>query len=186
MNNITRQSIYILILSTFLLIFVLTFSFVWLIPLGKEYREQRTKLSYENADLRRWKNFDTQTFTALKNLQSDNRHIITAFQNGFDEKRFINKYAKLFNSLTLSKTTQKDNVDIFELYEVTTSSQISSPATFYDFLDEINKSDWIVEINFPIKFKREGEVINSSFTMKVYCNAREPSKDSNTSKLLKR
>ncbi len=186
MNNITRQSIYILILSTFLLIFVLTFSLVWLIPLGKEYREQRAKLSYENADLRRWKNFDAQTYKALKNLQSENRYIITAFENGFDEKRFIKKYSKLFNSLTLSKTTQKDNVDIFELYEVTTSSQISSPATFYDFLDEVNKSDWIVEVNFPIKFKREGEVINSSFTMKVYCNARESSKDSNTSKLLKR
>ena len=186
MNSINRQSIYILILSVFLLIFVLVFSFVWLIPLGKEYREQRVKLSYENADLRRWKDFDAQTYATLKNLQSENRYIIAAFENGFDEKRFIKKYSKLFNSLTLSKTTQKDNVDIFELYEVTTSSQISSPATFYNFLDEINKSDWIVEINFPIKFKREGEVISSSFTMKVYCNARESSKDSNTSKLVKK
>ncbi len=186
MNSINRQSIYILILSVFLLIFVLVFSFVWLIPLGKEYREQRVKLSYENADLRRWKDFDAQTYATLKNLQSENRYIIAAFENAFDEKRFIKKYSKLFNSLTLSKTTQKDNVDIFELYEVTTSSQISSPATFYNFLDEINKSDWIVEINFPIKFKREGEVISSSFTMKVYCNARESSKDSNTSKLVKK
>ena len=183
MNSISRQSIYILILSFFLLIFVLIFSLVWLIPLGKDYREQRTKLSYERADLRRWQNFDAETFNALKTLQSDNRHIITAFENGFDEKRFVKRYSKLFNSLQLSKASKKDNIEIFEVYEVITSSQISSPATFYEFLDEVNKSDWIIGVNFPIEFKRDGEVITSSFTMKVYCNDRGDSKDSNTSKL---
>lgn len=182
MNSINRQSIYILILSTFLLIFVLVFSFVGLIPEGKEYREQRVKLSYERADLRRWKNFDVETFDVLKKLQSDNRHIITAFDHSFNQDRFIKKYKKIFNSLEVSKTVQKDNEGVFELYEVHTSSQISSPTTFYDFLDEINKSDWIIAINFPIEFKRNSEVINSTFTMKVYCNA----KDSNTSELVKK
>lgn len=186
MNSINRQSIYILILTTFLLVFVLVFSFVWLIPNGKEYREQRMKLSYERADLRRWKNFDVETLETLKKLQSDNRHIITAFDNSFNQERFIKKYKSLFNKLELSKTIQKDNVDVFELYEVRTSSQISSPATFYNFLDEVNKSDWIIGINFPIEFKRDAEVINSTFTMKVYCNANEFSKDSNTSKLVKK
>jgi len=186
MNSINRQSIYILILSFFLLIFVLVFSLVLLIPLGKDYREQRVKLSYERADLSRWQSFEAQTLDTLKKLQSDNRHIISAFENGFDEKRFVKRYSKLFNSLKLSKATKKDNVDIFEVYEVVTSSQISSPETFYEFLDEVNKSDWIIGINFPIKFKRDAEVITSSFTMKVYCNDRGVPSDSNTSKLAKK
>lgn len=186
MNSVSRQSIYILILSTFLLVFVLIFSFVFLIPNGKEYREQRSKLSYERADLRRWKTFDDDTYNTLKKLQSDNRHIITAFANQFNQERFVNKYKSSFNSLELSKSVQKDNEGVFELYEVRTSSQISSPTTFYDFLDEVNKSDWIIAVNFPIEFKRDGEVINSSFTMKVYCNSTKPSKDSNTSGLVKK
>jgi len=186
MNSINRQNIYILILSTFLLIFVLIFSLKFLIPNGKEYREQRLSLSYARADLRRWKNFDSETYDTLKTLQSENRHIITAFESSFHEERFIKKYKSLFNSLTLSKTTQLQSEDGFEIYEVTTSSQISSPETFYNFLNEVNKSDWILGVNFPINFKRDGEVINSSFSMKVYCNGIIPSKDSNSSKLVKK
>lgn len=181
-----RQSIYILILSTFLLIFVLVFSLSFLIPKGKKYREQRTQLSYARADLRRWKTFDDETFDTLKSLQSDNRHIIIAFESDFNKDRFINKYKKLFNSLTLSKSDKIGNEDGFEIYQVTTSSQISSPETFYNFLDEVNKSDWIIGVNFPINFKRDGEVISSSFSMKVYCNGSDDANDSNESKLEKK
>ncbi len=186
MTSINRQSIYILILSTFLLIFVLIFSLKFLIPHGKEYREQRSQLSFARADLRRWKNFDDETYATLKTLQSDNRHIIEAFESSFNEQRFIKTYKKLFNTLSLSKTKRLDSQDGFEVYQVTTSSQISSPEVFYNFLDEVNKSDWIIGVNFPINFKRNGEVISSSFSMKVYCNGTVPSNDSNTSKEVKK
>ena len=180
-NSINRQSIYILISSSFLLFFVLVFSLKILIPHGKNYREQRSELSRTKADLRRWQNFDAHTFDALKTLQSENRHIISAFETSFNEERFIKTYKKLFNSLSLSKTSKLDNEVSFEVYEVKTSSLISSPETFYSFLDEVNKSDWIIAINFPINFKREGEVISSSFKMKVYCNGTSPKKDESTS-----
>ena len=182
MNSVSRQSIYILILSAFLLIFVLIFSLKLLIPYGKEYRDQRSQLSFARADLRRWKDFDNETFARLKELQAENRHIITAFDSSFSEERFIKKYKGLFNSLKLSKTTHLDDNNGFEVYEVTTNSQISSPETFYKFLDEVNKSDWIIGVNFPITFKRNSEVISSSFKMKVYCNGSSNAKDSNSSK----
>jgi len=182
MSKITRQGIYILIISTFLLTFVLIFSFSSLIPEGKEYRKQRTQLLDQRKDLRRYQNFEAQTFDILKKLQSDNRHIITAFDKEFSPERFIKKYKSSFNSLSLTKVKILDPEEDFCVYDVKTSSQISTPAVFYKFLDEINKSDWIVAINFPIEFKREGEVLNSSFKMKVYSNL----KDSNTSKLVKK
>ncbi|MCW8837935.1 MAG: hypothetical protein OQJ77_03530 [Thiovulaceae bacterium] len=178
MSSITRQSIYILILSILLLVFVLLFSFLALIPEGKKYRIQRVQLTKEYKDLRRYQDFDSQTFEELKKLQANNRHIITAFDTPFDKDRFIKKYKGLFNTLELTKAEKLDNEDGFSVYNVKTSSKISSPATFYKFLEEVNKSDWIVAVNFPIDFKRDGEVINSSFQMKVYCN----SKDSNNSK----
>jgi len=178
MNSISRQSIYIIILSTLLLIFVFVFSFVALIPKGKEYRLQRVQLSAQYKDLRRYQNYDAQTFDDLKKLQADNRHIITAFDTPFDKDRFIKKYKGVFNTLELTKVSSVDKEDGFSVYDVKTSSKISSPSTFYSFLDEINKSDWIVAVNFPIDFKRDGEVISSSFKMKVYVNA----KDSNSSK----
>ncbi|MCF6330531.1 MAG: hypothetical protein L3I99_03160 [Sulfurimonas sp.] len=182
MSKITRQSVYILIISVFLLTFVLLFSFLSLIPEGKEYRKGKTQLFAQEKDLKRYQNFESQTYDTLKKLQSDNRHIIIAFDKEFSPQRFIKKYKSSFNSLEISKIEALDQEEGFSVYDVKTSSQISAPSVFYKFLDEINKSDWIVMVNFPIEFKRDGEVLNSSFKIKVYSNA----KDLNTSKLVKK
>ncbi len=182
MSKITRQSVYILIISIFLLTFVLVFSFASLIPEGKEYRKEKTQLLLQKKDLKRYQDFEAQTYDTLKKLQFENRHIITAFDKEFLPKRIIKKYKSSFNSLEITKIKELDLEDGFCVYDVKTSSQISTPTVFYKFLDEINKSDWIVGINFPIKFVREGEILNSSFKMKVYSN----SKDLNKSKLEKK
>lgn len=171
--DISRQSIYILVLSTVLLIIVLLFSFLVLIPNGKEYREQRVELKKEYRELRRYQNFNDDTFEILKKLQSDNRYIIRAFDTTFNSERFEKVYGTYFNSLVLSSKIKGEDEDEFVTYEVNTSSQINSPKSFYDFLDALNKSDWIIGINFPINFKRDGELIRSSFTMKVYASQRD-------------
>lgn len=178
MSNISRQSIYLFSLSIILLIFVLVFSFSALIPEGKEYRLQRVQLSKEYKDLRRYQDYDSEIFEELKKLQSEHRHVITAFDRSFDKDRFIKKYKDIFNSLEITKAEKGEDEDGFSVYNVKTSSKISSPSIFYKFLDEVNKSDWIVSVDFPIDFKRDQDMIRSSFKIKVYSNA----KDSNTSK----
>jgi len=166
--NISRQSVYLLALSVFLLIFVIVFSFSVLIPQGKEYRKQRTQLRKENIDLREYKDFKDKTFKILKDLQSENRHIIVAFENSFKINKFENKHKKYFSSLKLSKLSSLKDEKEFSVYEVNSTSKINSPKSFYKFLDAINKSDWIISVEFPIKFVREDELISSSFRMKVY------------------
>jgi hypothetical protein len=56
----------------------------------------------------------------------------------------------------------------FKVYEVNATTKITSPQTFYQFLEKINKSDWIIGVDFPIHFERDGDKIKSSFTMKVH------------------
>jgi len=178
MSSISRQSIYILLLSTILLTFVLLFSFNALIPEGKEYRLQRVQLSKEYKDLKRYQEYDAQVYDELKKLQADHRHIITAFDTPFEKQRFVKKYKDVFKTLEITSLDNNSTEDGFSVYNVKTSSKISTPTTFYKFLDEINKSDWIVAVNFPIDFQRDGDMITSTFQMKVYSN----SKDSNRSK----
>lgn len=173
--NISRQSIYLLIVSVFLLIFVLLFSFLVLIPEGKEYREKRGELKRERKVLREYQDFHDETLELLKELQSENRGIITAFDTSFNIGKFEKKHRPYFSSLSVSKVPSLSQEGEFNVYEVNTTSKISSPKSFYEFLDAVNKSDWVVGINFPIKFKRDGELIKSSFSMKVY----SISKDSN-------
>ena len=168
--NISRQHIYLLGISLFLLIFVLVFSFVVLIPKGKQYREDRVELKKELRELRKYQDFHAQTEEKLQELESKNRHIITAFDAIFNPDRFEKQHRSYFSSLKLSKIKGIGLEEDFVVYEVNTSSQISSPKSFYNFLDAVNKSDWIIGVNFPISFKRDGELIRSSFTMKVYCN----------------
>lgn len=166
--DFTRQNLYLLGLSVFLLIFVLVFSFSVLIPKGKEYRIKRNDLRKDRLELKQINNFSDETVDMLQKLQTDNRHIITAFDTEFDVQRFEKQHKSFFSSLKLSKKSKIANEDDFTVYEVNTTSQISSPKSFYNFLDAVNKSDWIIGVNFPIDFKREGEIISSSFTMKVY------------------
>jgi len=174
--NISRHSIYLLSLSTILLVFVLIFSFFVLIPKGKEYREKRAQLNKNRIELRRYQAFSDATLAKLKQLQADNRHIITAFDTSFNPLRFQKLNRKYFTSLALSKKEAKENEEEFLVYEVNTTSSISSPQSFYMFLDAINKSDWIVSVNFPINFKRDSELIRSSFTMKVYSSPKTSDK----------
>ena len=173
-----------IIISVFLLLFVLLFSFLVLIPQGKEYREKRLELKKARVEYRQYRDYHDKMLADFKELQSKNRHIITAFDAIFNPDRFQKQSKEYFSSLTLSKLTRDHNDNGFAVYEVNTSSHISSPKNFYDFLDALNKSDWIIGVNFPINFQRDGEMIHSSFTMKVYANNRDTNKT--TSSLQKR
>ena len=178
--NISRHQIYILLLSLFLFLFVLVFSFGLLIPQGQDYRVERTALKRELIEYNKYKTFHDETLEKLKSLQSENRHIITAFERPFSPDRFEKQHKANFSSLTVSKIERAKDEDGFAVYEVNTTSHIASPTNFYDFLDAVNKGDWIIGVNFPIKFLRDGEMIKSSFTMKVYENNRD--KNSSASK----
>ena len=84
--------------------------------------------------------------------------------------------------MIITEQVKTDDESKFTTYDVNTTSLINSPKSFYNFLEAVNKSDWIVAVNFPITFKRDAEMINSSFTMKVYSNNKDKAKDLNTTK----
>jgi len=166
--NLSRQNIYLLSLSTFLFLFVLFFAFALLIPKGKEYRNKKADLKSENVELTRYTDFRNDVLERLTDLKSKNRNIMQALDRNFNAYRFEKQHRTYFKSLTIAPKLEVVNEKEFRVYEVKTTSQINSPKSFYDFLDALNKGDWIISINFPINFKRENDMISSSFTMKVY------------------
>jgi hypothetical protein len=176
--NLTRQSTYLLGVSLFLLIFVVAFSFSVLIPEGKSYRIKKTELKKESLELKQLTDFSIEKEVILQKLQGDNLHAIKAFDTEFNAERFIKQHRSFFSALSVSKSVEIENEDGFSVYEVNTTSEISSPKSFYNFLEAVNKSDWVIAVNLPINFKREGEMISSSFTMRVYNNL----KDTNSTK----
>ncbi len=172
-SSISRQQIYLIVASLALFIFVLLFSFLVLIPAGQEYRVKRFEMKKVAQELREYENFHAETLESLKELQHTNRRIITSFDATFNPKKFERENKKFFSTLRVTSVNFANVEEEFAIYEVNTSSKINSPTNFYDFLDAVNKSDWIIEVNFPIDFKRSGDMIRSSFTMKVYSNNKE-------------
>jgi len=168
--EISRQNLYLLILSFLLLLFVLIFSFFVLIPHGKQYRKERVQIKKEEKELKEEQKYNDKTKTTLKSLRSENKNIISAFANSFDPKRFKKLHDGYFSELEILKDPKEGEQDGFSVYSVKATSKINSPKTFYNFLDAINKTEWIISVNFPITFKKEDDLISSSFTMKVYSN----------------
>jgi len=144
-----------------------------LIPTGQEYRVKRLELKKTLKEYHKYSNFHDETAEKLKDMQGTNRHIIDAFDATFNPKRFEQQHKKFFTSLHISKISYDGVENGFAIYEVNTTSFLNSPKSFYDFLDAVNKTDWVVGVRFPIDFKRDAEMIKSSFTMKVYANNKD-------------
>lgn len=179
--KLSRQNLYLLIITLFLLIFILLFAFSVLIPAGKDYRQARSVTNKHSIELSQYQQLSDETFQELKSLQEKHRNVITAFDNQFNQERFIAQNRRFFQNLQISKISKLDEKLPFDLYEVNATSKIDSPVVFYNFLDSLNKGNWIIGVNFPIHFKRDGELINSSFTMRVY-NISDGRNESNVTK----
>lgn len=165
-----RQTLFVVLLSLFLLSGVVAFSFMFLIPKGKEYRSLRLESKKEFQQFELAQNRYDNTHSRLKDLEEQNRHTIGAFDKTFDPGRFERLYKKEFTDLYLTEVTTFESNGTFRVYEVNATSKITSPQSFYNFLESINKSEWVIGVNFPIHFERDGDQIRSSFTMKVHNN----------------
>jgi amino acid permease len=165
---ISRQTLITIIISLILVILVMLFAFLMLIPQGKEYRQLRLDNKKEIISMMQLEIHHENIYKQLKELQSENRHIINGFVNPFTADDFLLENSKFFESLTLSRLKTAGSKEEFDLYEVNTTSKISSPQSFYDFLENINKSSWIIGVNLPIFFDRDDNLIKTTFTMRVY------------------
>lgn len=163
-----RQTIFVVILSLFLLIGVVAFSFLFLIPKGKEYRSLRLESKKEFQQLELAQNRHDNVHNRLEDLKKQHRHTIGAFDKPFDPGRFERLYKKEFTDLYLTEVSSIESNGTFKVYEVNATSKITSPQSFYNFLEQVNQSEWVIGVNFPIHFERDGEKIRSSFTMKVH------------------
>lgn len=165
MNN---RTFYLLLLSFFLMISIFIFSFLFLIPKGKEYRVLRLENKKESRILETSREERDRLQEKLEKLEQKNKGTIQAFKTTFNPQKFTRLYEKDFQDLFISEIEMSDHNGSFKIYEVNATAKINSPETFYHFLDKVNRSNWIIGVNFPIHFEREGDLIKSSFTMKVH------------------
>ncbi len=166
MNN--RQTLTLVLFSMVLMVSVVAFSFLLLIPKGKEYRVLRLESKKEHQQLEAAQRTYDESRIRLEELEAQHAPMIKAFATPFNPDRFTRLYKKEFQNLYLTEITTFESNGTFKTYEVNATSKITSPQSFYTFLENINQSEWIIGVNFPIHFERDGDKIRSSFTMRVY------------------
>jgi hypothetical protein len=166
-----HRTLYLVLISLFLFVGIVVFSLLFLIPKGKEYRTLRLENKKEQQMIARAQEEYDRVNEKLEKLKSDNAHTMAAFRTAFDPKKFTQNNQQAFENLYLTEIEMADQNGSFKVYEVNATTKITSPQVFYQFLEKINKSDWIIAVNFPIYFERDGDKIKSSFTMRVHRNA---------------
>jgi len=164
----SHKTFYLLLLSLILMAVIVVFSFVFLIPKGKEYRTLRLENKKEVLALLASTEEKNVLEAKLQDLDKKNDKTIKAFKRPFNAYKFVKKYDKEFQDLFVSEMILEDQNGSFKVYEVNATTKIDSPEVFYRFLDNVSHSDWIIGISFPIHFEKSGEMIKSSFTMKVH------------------
>ncbi len=167
-GGINSQTLYLILFSTLLLGIIVFFSMFVLIPKGKEYRLLRLEAMKEEKVVNEVRAVHKVTHENLEKLQKENAKTIAAYQAPFNPLKFTRLYAHEFQNLFLTELSMADENGSFKVYEVNATTKITSPESFYNFLEKINKSKWIIGVNFPIHFERDGDLIKSSFTMKVH------------------
>lgn len=169
-HRTNHRTLYLILISFFLFVGIVVFSVLFLIPKGKEYRTLRLESKKEQQLIEQAQSRYDQVNEKYKKLKNQNNHIIQSFRTPFDPGKFTKLNRQDFQDLYLTEMEMAEHNGSFKVYEVNATTKINSPQVFYQFLEKINKNEWVIGVDFPIHFERDGDKIKSSFTMKVHSN----------------
>jgi len=163
------ESIFLLAISTFLLILILLFSFLILVPKMQNYRIQNIKLQEIASKLNTYKKTKQQLSLSLEKSKTTNQHLLAALKQDFDIDVFYKKYKNYFKTIQICKQKSLEGYDI---YDISATIDKSSYKSFYNFMDSINKSGWVIKIDTPIRLKRDAKNnIDILFSIRVYLSS---------------
>ncbi len=158
-----------------LLIFLVVFIFVTLLlisililPNIKKYRVARGEFNQVMVHKIRVESVLKEREKELKKMRLDNWKIFAAFKHNFTKEEFLTFAKQFFNKVTLKNIKQSSYTKEYEIYELNVTSSLKTPIKFYQFLDSLNHYTNIVQADFPIDLKSNGNIIYSSFKIKVY------------------
>ncbi len=154
--------LFVFIVTTLVLITVL------ILPNIKSYRSARGEYNQAMVHKTRVQEVLNQRDKEMKQLLLANRKIFDSFGHKFSQKEFINFSNQFFKKVTLKEVKQSKHTNEFRVYELNVTSSLKTPVKFYKFLDGLNHYQNIVQADFPIDLKSNGDLIYSSFKIKVY------------------
>ncbi len=158
---------FLIFLLIFLIIFVI-FLFFIIAPNIQEYRAK--KIEYEKIEKQslyisaQKQNF----FDEVKALKLKNKKIVDSFQNNFNEREFIEFAKNFFDHVSLIKIDTQSDENGFTVYEFRATSNMKTPAKFYQFIEELQTYENIIKVDFPITLDSKQKMIDIGFKLNIY------------------
>ncbi len=168
------------ILFYLLILFALIFAVV--IPAVKAYKNVNGRFAESKARYLAAKQEHDTIFGRLQELRDKNRKAIHAFENPWDEKRFVRTARRYFQSVAMTPIDVNDSDRHFRVYEISARAKMESPQNFYRFLEALPGVPYVVQADFPIAFRSYGkDQIEGVFRIRVY-EEKRGSAESNASR----
>ncbi len=164
------------ILLYLVILFLLIFTVV--IPSVKEYKRINKKYVQSRAEFMAAEQEYNEISDRLKSLHGRHRKVIEAFENRWDEKVFVKSARKYFQKIGLKLIDVNQTDSHYKIYEINAYTRMESPQNFYRFLDSLSSSPFVVQADFPIAFKANGEEIEGIFRIRVFEEKRLKSQQS--------
>jgi NAD-dependent DNA ligase len=158
-------------LLLFLLLFLAITLFMILaliVPNIKEHKQQKSLHSFERTTTLRVEELLRERESELQTLRGENRKVIEAFVERFDEAEFLRFAQAFFTQASLEKVAQTEHEEDFMRYELKVTSLLETPSKFYDFLEALNRYENIVKADFPIQMEAQEGLIYATFSIKVF------------------
>ncbi len=150
------------------LVIVFALIFILVIPSVKEYKRINSGYIDSKAEFMAAQQEHDEIYDRLKVLQGRHRKITEAFESRWREDLFMAEAKKYFQKVELKQLDVNESDPHFKIYEINAHTKMESPANFYRFLDSLSSVPYVIQADFPIAFKSDGNEIEGVFRIRVF------------------
>jgi hypothetical protein len=168
-----RGEINILKHMIFFIIFIVTtlgLFFMLVIPIYKDLKSSNITSTKSTKELKMVTKQEDEYKALFKETQSAKLNIIEAFDETYNEEKIKANLSKELIEPTITVIKSESFKEIFHKKLINIKAKIKSPAHLYRYFDSLDKNSYISEINYPINFLKEGDLIVVEFNLAIYYN----------------
>jgi hypothetical protein len=160
--------IHILYISGITIPILLIFIFVFVVPFGKEFKEQKRDSKIVERELRKVERHFNLRKSKLLELEFDNKTLLKQLRTPKDIDIFLEENPFMAKATLLNSSTTEEKYLDRVTYRIETKQLYTTLENFYDVIENNSNFGFRFQVDFPIKFEAERQKIKAFFSLNVY------------------
>jgi hypothetical protein len=160
--------IHILYISGITIPILLIFIFVFVVPFGKEFKEQKRDSKIVERELRKVERHFNLRKSKLLELEFDNKTLLKQLRTPKDIDIFLEENPFMAKATLLNSSTIEEKYLDRVTYRIETKQLYTTLENFYDVIENNSNFGFRFQVDFPIKFEADRQKIKAFFSLNVY------------------